>query len=229
MTIMKRLLLILLLQCSVVAQISSFQVNVPEASAPTYLMEEYFETPGYEESWTESPGTGTITDDDTTATVLQGSYQLKIAGGSSYIYNTSGISPGSDFWMYFMFKSDTADTTESEILKLRASGSTVATINQKSDGWLKVWMSTGNTSDSTGANSDGQSIHVWVNYVDNGGSNNECHLYTSTTSTRPGSPNASVTNGNSAAGQITEMQIWAAASNTHYWDNQIRNLGHGSI
>jgi hypothetical protein len=194
-------------------------------SAITYLVNQNFEGTGYDnsESWTETIGTNGISDeDDTTATVLRDSQQLKLYAGDSGQLTRSrkGITANGSLYAHFLFSTtNVTPGTLQKFFALENSGQTGQLyISLQSDGKLRVTHGTG-VAITAGALLANTKYHVWVRYVKAASGDGVYSVAFSTTTTEPTSGNnfAGGSNG-SSTGDVAIVQLYASLQLTHYFD-----------
>lgn len=184
-----------------------------------------FEGTGYDnsESWTETIGTnGIIDEDDTTATVLRGSQQLKIYSGDNGKTSSTyaGFTVDSDTTTYAHFRYKTTDATPSAdriIATIRATTEILCTVYLETTSEFAVIASGGTKANGTTTSSDNTMFHIWVEYTEGTGSNGTCSLYVSATATKP-SVEASSTDGASTATPNRFYLQQGSGSSTGFFD-----------
>jgi hypothetical protein len=163
-----------------------------------------FEGTGYDnsETWTESCSGGSCTEDDTTATVLRGSQQLKLLKVSGTVSASKTVSAASEFWLHFLYKSPTVDpgAYATTILRLKNGTTDLAYFYVTEDAKLSLWDGDwSHSATTTDALSDNTKYHVWVHYKNGTGANAEISIEFTADATRTpvgsGSKFAGFTNG----------------------------------
>lgn len=171
---------------------------------------------GYDNSETpheEVVSGGEVNEDDTTATVLRGSQQIKIlgAGSASSRINFPGPNETSEFtarstlWLHFRVKM--ADVTPSGINVIlnvfNTSSGVVAQLDMRTTNDLRIYNGSSYTTTSdNNLFTDATKKHVWVKYVKGTGSNGVTEVYLSNNGTRPASATYSITNGNATTDAV---------------------------
>ena len=168
-----------------------------KAAAGSYLFQETFEAAGYDNAgWTESVAAGgTVDEDDTTATVLAGSQQLKIYGALASVdisyTNSSDFTASGNLYVRFLFKiKNTLPIASSIVIYLNAAGSAAKQwVSLETTGTLKV--SVGAKSATTTATiAVNTKYWVWVTYLKGTGANQTGRIaFSSDGATEPTSDN----------------------------------------
>lgn len=224
------ILLLIAVPCSALTPFQAFMMSAGAGgAAPSEctgkLICQNFEGTGYDnsESWTETIGTnGIVDEDDTTATVLRGSQNLKIYSGdngqtsSTYV----GFTVDSDTTTYAHFRYKTTDATPSSdriIATIRATTEILCTVYLETTSEFAVIANGGTKANGTTTSSDNTMFHIWVEYTEGTGSNGTCSLYVSATATKP-SVEASSTDGKSTATPNRFYLQQGSGSSTGFFD-----------
>lgn len=170
--------------------------------APSYTIEENLEaSPGYDMGWFESVSAGS--NEDYTATVLQGAESLFISGTSStslrYIVNDPGFS-GTEWYGYFMVRFVSLNASNGEFFSVAVNGVGDELIMYASA--ASGWQVVNGTEVSGFINSPAVAVdttyHVWWYYKQSTGADDGIsRLWVSTSGTKPGSATCEVTDGDS--------------------------------
>jgi hypothetical protein len=188
-----------------------------------------FEDSGYDnsESWTEYVGTGgTVDEDDTTATVLRDSQQLKIyAGDSGQTSNTyASFTAQSELWFHVRVKfPDGTPTTATYFLTLSDGSSTSAFVSLLTTGGIRAYQgSVYNAGATIPVFADGTAYHVWGYYKasDTGQNNGKMTIWVGTSTTRPEAPECSVNTG-TAETTVARILLQEKYQGTAYFDQVI--------
>jgi len=157
--------------------------TVAGGGGPTYLLEENFEGPGYEQSWTES---GTV-DDQYQAVQLAGDYSCQVQA-SSYTKHDLG-SGYSELWIYFMLQMEDLPGAAAYIARTRNSTDTATECHIQMDSSGRLYVAHPNTSPvTTDSMSTGVPYHVWI-HIKNGTGDAVASVEFATSDTRVGSGN----------------------------------------
>jgi hypothetical protein len=221
---MKKLILFLILFCSpawaqdcqeplqtarligpMLGGVSVAPASCADTSCTGFLICQNFEGAGYDhtEVWAEIIGTGgTVDEDDTTATILRGSQELKVyagnAGQISYAYFTLTVDQGE---LYAHFKFKTTDATPSaDTINFRfldAAASSIVVVSLKTTGVLEISCG-GQLGTTVATLSDDTAYHVWVHYKKDAAVA-QYSVGFSTTTTEPTSGNYYYGNNNGAS------------------------------
>lgn len=202
--------------------------NVTVNPCANLLICQNFEGTGYDnsESWSETIGTGGIVDeDDTTATVLRGSQQLKIYGGNagqnSFTY--ASFAGQDTVYGHFMYKpTDATPSGTTDVFLIEDSGGTaLLKLTLGTDGKFVLYHGTKTCNGNT-ALSDGTAYHLWVKYTKGTGGNGVADFYVGTDTNRPASKDctSSITAGTATA-QAARVKLRASLQNTWYFDQVI--------
>jgi hypothetical protein len=186
-----------------------------------------FEGTGYDnsESWTESVGTGgTVDEDDTTATVLRDSQQLKIYAGDSGSTSNTYVSftEQSELWFHVLVKfTDATPSNATYAINLRDSSTTVGWMSLLTTGAIRAYQGSVYSAGST-VLSDNTAYHIWGYYKasDAGMNNGKMTLWISTDTTRPEASECSVTTGTSEVSP-TRIMLQEKYQGTAYFDQVI--------
>ncbi len=206
--------------------------NSTYASCTGFLICQNFETAttGYDnsESWTESvPSGATVSPIDTTATILRGTQQLKIIGGSAAVASTyhDWASGKTEAWAHFLFKTpDATPAQASMIFAFRSSsGSNTGTVVLRSNAVLRVQQGSGTAVDTVSTLSDNTAYRIFVHWVKSTGANDGIMEveFTNTATTSPswaGNAYAICNTGNVTSNTQQAFVSSAAGGMTNYWD-----------
>lgn len=172
---------------------------------PTYLLEENFEGTGAPSGWTDNSGTPDYDDSTTSPGPLQGGESLFLASGEDAWSVT--FTGQSSIEVHFRFSLGAPSGHEEIFKMLDSGGSGRLRIEYRSGGGLRVEH--GSTNGTTGtAVSTATLYYGWVDYsIATGmGSNGTANLYYSTSPTKPGSPESTLTTG-TATDDITQLSF----------------------
>lgn len=178
------------------------------ASGTTYLLNETFDSTGYDVAgWVES-NTSEIKEDYATAPApLSGTQSLYFDVTATRSLDAAAWTGSDTVWVSFLFHDDEASFPAAPRLfcaiKESVGGTTIASITLETDGDLTVacGSATSRSSDSIARNT---TYRIWLTYTKGTGSNGSAAVYWSTPSTDPkGSAKASVTTGTSTAQAVS--------------------------
>jgi hypothetical protein len=173
-----------------------------------------FEGTGYDngETWSEA---GSPNPNYTTSPI-RGSQSLYCP--STLAYSEISISPQTNLWIHFAFKSDDiTPSSSSSILELYNDTTLLSKIMNHSAG--QIWAYHGSSVDTVATGlSDNTVYHIWLNYIASSGSDDGVlNVYYSTNTTR-GSVALSISDGTST-GAINKVRLYGRFSN--YWFDQV--------
>lgn len=178
------------------------------ASGVTYLLEETFDSTGYDVGgWTES-NTSEIKEDYATAPApLDGTQSLYFDVTATRSVDSPAWTGTDTVWVSFLWHDDEAALPGAArlfcALKDAVGGTTMASITMETDGDITVACGSA-TSRSTDSLARNTTYRIWVAYTKGSGSNGQASVYWSTTIAGPkGSAKASVTTGTSTAQSIS--------------------------
>lgn len=192
------------------------------SSATGLLVYQNLEGTGYDnsETWTETIGTdGEVNEDDTTATVLRGSQQLKMVAGSTQSTSRKSIAANGTVYAHFLFTTPALPASLGRIFTMETSGQTAQLILQVGNTG-KLRLNHGSSVvETTGTMSVDTKYHIWVSYTKGTGADGAYSVGFSTTGTAPttGTQYAAGTNGTSTA-DIELVRMNAYSAMTHYFD-----------
>lgn len=188
-----------------------------------------FEGTGYDnsETWAELVGTGgTVDEDDTTATVIRGSQQLKLSAGDEGETSSSTVTfaeKGEIWWHVIINLPDATPSSTTTIISINGAGIN-GYVSLLTTGKLRVYNGTEYCVGSATL-SDGTAYHIWGHHkaesVDTAG-DGEAQIWVGTTSTRPetGDCATPVTTGTSEA-VTTKLSLKMSYQHTAYFDQII--------
>ncbi len=164
-----------------------------DTSCTGFLICQNFEGTGYDnsETWTENvTGTAVVDEDDTTATILRGSQQLKITAGDGTGSARTAFTASGTVYGHVKFKTgDATPTATVYIITLYDStyGNNLS-IRILTGGQLGLTDEShpGNT---VGVLSDNTAYHIWFSYTKGAGTDAKYTLAFSATTTEPTSGN----------------------------------------
>jgi len=198
--------------CSAILWIVPSRFSAPSAS---YEFTETFEgstlddqsNNGYDNSGWSSYQPDGANVPHTSSGALQGTYSFKASNGQyDSISRTAGFTASDTMRAFFMFKASSWGTGASYLMWIRGSGSTVVMqVALSSTGNLDIGSAQNETlATVSGLSGSGTLYYVWVEYAKGTGSNSGGKVWVSTTTTKPGSPSASFTNGSAT---VTASEI----------------------
>lgn len=162
-----------------------------------YLIEENFEGTGTPSGWTTG-GTGTI-DFDYATSPLEGSQSLQLvnASGADLRAVKTFTSSSGTIWMYWIMR-NAPNNRNLVYLRDATDSTTLARVGSSGLAWQLTHGSVTDVAEGTFATAS--TYHCWLEYTESSGANDGVlNLYTSSNATRPGSPTASMVNGNGTA------------------------------
>lgn len=188
------------------------------------LVTENFEGTGAPSGWATSAGTIQY-DHATTALSLEASECLYITAEAGAEQAYVAFTDSDAVYAYFMMRVEDVPTGSGRtFFKLTNNAGTVTCFeNAPNIGPLqfKLYDTSGtHTATSGSTTSADQTYHVWVEYEKGTGANGQIRVYSSTTTTKPGSPDAAVTNADSTSqgGRLYFGIDWAGAGGNIYFD-----------
>lgn len=146
-----------------------------------------------------------------------------LAGTYSWLPGTNGYlqrnftTSGSFAAVYVRFVT-TSQTANDSIIVIRDGSGVLASAQLRATNLIRVQCAAGAQSSGTTACADSTEYHAWLEYTAGSGANAVVNFYLSTTSTKPGSPTLSITNG-SATANATNARIAAGSTTVVVFDN----------
>lgn len=172
--------------------------NTAGGGAPTYLLEQNFDTAGVPTDWNNSGANF-----DYTATVLEGTQSLQTPSGSQAFLNE--IFNLTEFWGYWMLRRVSWAGDPATIFAAYSSGYTSElTVDVAAD---SLRVASGTTESTVTTTADTTTYHVWMHALKGTGANATVEVWFSTTTTKPADASnghAKITNGSFDA-NITAM------------------------
>lgn len=170
-----------------------------------YLICQNFEGTGYDksETWTETVNSGTV-DEDYTTVILRGSQSLYLFDDSyswSWVKSPNGTY-ATTFGFHGRFYFTGSSSDEATFLGIyNSSNALIASLLRKSNN--SITITHGSVLAYPGTYANTTEFHFWMEYIKSSGSNDGVlNFYSSVNQTKPGSPTASITTGDS----ITDAQ-----------------------
>ncbi len=201
-----------LLACIVVV-LGIFSAASTRAAAPTYLLSEGFEGPGYEKSgWVVPPNSTSAPEPDHTGTVLLGTQSLRCNGVSFIqrpfvredpIYCYLRVRWAS--WSDYKFVVDWLDDGQGSTATLLTSFGRKLEIKH---GSVSVPGTTTIDLDTT--------YHVWLEWTKGSGSDGTMKLFVSTDGTKPAAPEVFITTGNGVGTSLFDVGPFGAGVDVVY-------------
>ena len=196
------------------------------------LLCQNFEGAGYDntESYTESPGAGgSIDEEDTTATILRGSQQLKVysVDSNASSVTSAAFSATSPLYTHFLFKKSALPSTEGNVFQIKAGSTVLCNViawrnGSGQEGKLYVQAAGGTAQTHGTVLSNDTPYHIWVEYTADSGANDaSCKLNIGTSTTNPGATNQKNSNNGTQDGTPTVVSMWARYAVSHYFDQLI--------
>jgi hypothetical protein len=172
------------------------------ALPPTYLAQQDFEGAGYDngETWTENVGGGTV-DEDSTATVLEGSQSLSLVSSAQTVNTYKTITANSTIYAYAKVRVVSRSGTPRILVVLDGSGNPLSYVTYQADNTLHIRSGTAGGTSTVGTISTGTTYHLRMRYTKGTGANSFASIEFSTTGSFTGSGNnyAEHTSGNATA------------------------------
>ena len=187
--------------CTVIANFAS---SCNDSSCSGFDICQNFEGTGYDnsETWTVDTKTGgTVDPDDTTATILRGSQQLKILMGTSGApFARHSFTSASEKWLHFMFKfsGTVGNGTVLARLSNTAGGILQADVELDATKHPKVYHGSASATSSSTITA-GTLYHFWLHYLAGSGSNGVADMYWGTDPVRANNEHLTITTGTSTA------------------------------
>ena len=198
---------------SILVVLGIFSAASTRAAAPTYLLSEGFEGPGYENSgWVVPPNSTSAPEPDHTGTVLLGTQSLRCNGVSFIqrsfvredpIYCYLRVRWAS--WSDYKFVVDWLDD---------AQGST-ATLLTSFGRKLEIKHGSVSVPGTTTINLD-TTYHVWLEWTKGSGSDGTMKLFVSTDETKPAAPEVFITTGNGVGTALFDIGPFGAGVDVVY-------------
>lgn len=166
----------------------------------SYLFKESLEAPGFENSgWlTNSTAVSAFTP------AIDGSYSLKLPSACNA---TNSFASNGTIYAFFMIEGLATNGNGASICSLLDSAdATMAVVKLTSADVFRLELGTGVNNSSVSMATTGSVYYVWLDYQQGTGANAVGHLYVATTSTKPGSASATVSNG-STTGQASKIKL----------------------
>lgn len=185
------------------------------ASGSSYLFEENFEAPGYQNSWTES-GSGTITPTYATAPApLQGSYSLRLLGVAQQPTTYSVLSSDQGT-LYVYFLCNIASLPGDYFFSLRNSSNVTVLELLVDSTLLRVRNGSSGGASTVTSFSAATTYHIWLKYVKGTGANSTSEVWFSTTGIKPadGSNNYAIKTGGNATTDVNRVYFGLPSNST---------------
>lgn len=222
---MKKLFLTLLLSLFLVSNtwaVSATFLDLISSGSSAFDCSPYdicqnLEGAGYDnsETWTETLNGATINEDYSTSPIL-GSQSLSVLDGGVDGWTQASFSAHADetvTHVYFQMRVDVDVSETAYIVRLYDGAGNAGYVSLLTNGHLKLYSGTGEDEGTTDV-SGGGVFHVWFDWkTEIGSGNGIMHLYVSANSTKPGSSEATITNGTADYPGIDTLQIRATGSN----------------
>jgi hypothetical protein len=176
------------------------------AAAPTYLLEENLEAPGWENSWTESLRAGDTVDPDNAAAPapIVGSYSLRITcadDSGTATSETIAVTASDNLYVYLIVNFDSLGNQASRgvagILDASSNDLSIAFLADSASHNISLWD--GTNSDSGTAPSADTTYHIWIEYEKGTGANSVSRIFVSANATKPGTADTEITGGSNTA------------------------------
>jgi hypothetical protein len=191
----------------------------PIATGTSYLVSESFEgasacgngsQSNCSVTWTQSDTITSAFNYATAPAPLEGSYSLRVTGGASIGAFFKSFTAQDTVYFYFIVNHTTLVGGTNIFGILDGSANMLMRVSNANPEWL---VRCGDTTAYSTAITQGTTYHVWGDYTKGTGANAVCHLYTATTSTKPGSAGITITTGTST-GQATYVGMMEDGNNT---------------
>jgi len=184
-------------------------------AAPTYIIEENCDGTGTPSGWNDF---GTMNWDYTTSPApLEGTQSLRVNGGGSQAGSYKTFSGLDTAYGYFIFHPVAMSNFE-YLLRVQTTGfGNCLQVRRGSGTWSIIH---GTVESNASTMSDGNTYHVWWDYTKGTGADGVANLYISATTTKPGSPTVTITNGDgtSQAQQIVLGEAGGAPTSNLIYD-----------
>lgn len=185
------------------------------------LIAQDFEGTGYDNqsgiggSWTEA---GTIDEDDTTATVLRGSQQLRVSTGGNY--TRADFTASSEVWGTFLMKTDDVTYAGNEFLSLYDTSTEKMPISSLSSSAVRIFHGTQDAT-TVGILSTNTKYRVWFHWKASTGTDGIAEVWIDGTAatTRPASSGDyyAIESAGTNTGTVNRVRL-ASSSGNHYFD-----------
>ena len=149
---------------------------------------------------------------------LAGSYSYLAAVGFRNDHNF--VTSGANAYAFFMLWTPTQVANDS-IFTIRDSGGTnaLANVQLRSGNTVRIQCANGSQASGTTALDPATTYYCWLEYTKGTGANAVVNFYLSTTSTKPGSPTLSITNGGSTTDAVSVRVSGGSATSVYIFDN----------
>lgn len=180
----------------------------PSSGSVTYLLNETFDSTGYDVAGWAEASTSEIKEDYTTSpSPLSGTQSLYFDVTATRALDSPAFAGQDTVWVSFLFHDDEASlpggTRAFLAIKDSVGGTTVASLTFETDGDITVACGTANNR-STDSLARNTTYRIWVSYTKGTGANGQTAVYWSTTLAGPkGAAKAAVTTGTSTAQAVS--------------------------
>jgi hypothetical protein len=183
------------------------------AAAPTYLLSEGFEGPGYENSgWIVPPNSTSAPDPDHTGTVLIGNQSLR-CNGVSFIQRP--FQREDPFYCYLRVRWAAWSDYKFVVDWLDGGQGSTATLLTSFGNKLEIKHGSVSIPGTTTIALD-TTYHVWIEWTKGSGSDGTMKLFVSTDGTKPTAPEVSITTGNGVAPAAFDVGPFGAGVDVVY-------------
>jgi hypothetical protein len=187
----------------------------PAAAGSSYWLEEGFEGTGAPSGWTALESSSP--DWDSTVSPLAGAQSLRV--GFDQALFTHG-SDHSTFTFHCLWRPDDLHIGDPFVFFRDSGGTVQARVIRDSAGVLKAYHGT-TPNGFGGTYAADTTYHLWIRYTaqSGGGGNGTLELWNTTSSTRPGSPDISITTGTGTAIRQVGLSAWNFAEAINDFDD----------
>lgn len=172
-------------------------------------------------------GTPVITFNYATAPApLEGSFSMLLGAASDSTLTYHAITAVDSVNFFFIVNHKVLAASNSIFEIVDSVGTSLISISNANPEW-RIFC--GTVSDFSTTITQGTTYFVWGDYLKGTGANAVCHLYTATTSTKPGSPGITITNGDATTQTaFTVMMATDATAQTIYDKLRVSSTTIGS-
>jgi hypothetical protein len=156
---------------------------------------------------------------------LEGSFSLRIASSGAILGKVASYTAQDTVYFYLLLNHTTLVGGANSFGILDGSGNVVLDVSNANP---EFRLHCGTVTAFSTSITQGTTYSVWGDYTKGTGANAVCHLYHSTTTTKPGSPNITITNGDATA-QAASVRLGSFSTAVHLYDHvRVSTIAIGS-